>query len=325
MKVLFLGFSVTASSPGYYYVLKEQESKGELNFSVDFVALGGLHMHQLAYLLPELLKQKSADVVVLELLTSGARKLGDSNPNLYYELPLRSIIEFLILNDKKIVFLNLFRKDVNYKNDIMLDLFISLSCEYKLDLINVFDDFNRLEYPLEKYVWDYVHTTKKGAEYYAGRVADYFLENSFSSKKSTFSIGRLAKESFFNSIPLIVKENNCFLGKGFILPWQSLTVERELHFDFEEPTNSDMICFITGPTAAAISLFVNGSQVTSIRPFDAHSYYERVFVLPFKYNNIRKITFKLEDVVPSIKLIKGDWDRSCRQVKLVSLFIRKED
>jgi hypothetical protein len=165
----------------------------------------------------------------------------------------------LIFNDKKIVFLNLFRKDVNYKNDIMLYLFISLSCEYKLDLINVLDDFNRLEYPLEKYVWGYVHTTKKGAEYYARRVADFFCRKFIFIKKSTFSIGRLAKESFFNSIPLIVKENNCFLGNGFILPWQSLAV---------------MICFIAGSTAAAISFFVNGSQVTSLRPFDAHSYYE---------------------------------------------------
>lgn len=323
MNILFVGFSVTAAKPSYYEKISSLCDEGLLSYDVDYLALGGLHCHQLAYLFPSLLNQKTADIIVFELLTSGARKLGDTDPYRYYESPLRSMIDLLISLDKKIVFLNLYRKDVDYSNDKMLQTFSKLSADYNIPRINTYRNIDCISDDVNNYIWDVVHTTKQGATFYCDEVVDFFKDKSLSDFNHNKTV--LSTDGFYNMVPLIHKKENCFMGKGFFLPWQSITAYKSVVFEFSEPINSEMLCFVTGPTASQVEVKINDIDSFIVKPYDVHSYYERVFVVPFMRKGIKKVVFKLIDAVPDLTLIKSEWDCSCRQVKLVSFFCRDEE
>jgi len=314
MKVLFVGFSVTAAKPSYYYLLKEMELKGELDFTVDFIALGGVHVHELAYFFEGLVKQKQADHIVFELLTSGFRKVGNTQPERYYEEPLISIINQACKMTTSLSFLNLPRRDVDYEHDAMFQSFQTVAKQFGIPIYDVNSHYRDIFHGenVEEYIWDVVHTTKKGAELYASYIIDKI---DFTSSMTSLP----AEVKSFYSLECNKKTEFAFMGKGYQMNFQLLTPQRSLSYPFESKVNIDSIAFITGPNSSRVKIIINEDEEIFVNAYDQHSYYERVFVCPVNKKNVHSFSIFVEEEVPSISLLKGEWDSSSRFVKFLSV------
>ena len=70
-KILVLGYSVIADTPGL--VELAQAGSRDAPFELKKVGLGGVHLHQLKFLLGTILDQNPCDLLILEIGTPGYR------------------------------------------------------------------------------------------------------------------------------------------------------------------------------------------------------------------------------------------------------------
>jgi hypothetical protein len=147
---------------------------------VDYIALGGVHVNELVYLIKDLVSEKEYDHVVLKLLTSGFRKHGDSDPDRFYRQPLLSIMNSLKSGTTSISIINLLRKDDD-NNDLMSSVFKDVAKQYQLNFLDLASDMqaNFSAEEIDSCICDVVHTTSKGADYYANSIINWISNNTF--------------------------------------------------------------------------------------------------------------------------------------------------
>lgn len=323
MKVLFVGFSVTAATPGYYFELKKLREKGHIEFDVDFIGLGGVHLHQLCYIYDELISQKSPDHIVFEVLTSGHRKNDDGMGDRLYKEPFLSVLKSSLKKCSNIALLNLFRKDVDYEVDLMTKVYDDIAKAYNIPVIEMSKNFLSMidKGNIDDYIWDVVHTTKLGARTYADEIIQYF-SNLEQKPRINGELIQSDVTKMYTSESYNPKKEFAFLGKGFFIDFQMITPQKPLFYQLDNSIDIEEICFITGPNSGDLVLEINQNERVELAPYDSHSYYERVYFKPIGLKNVSNIKLSLDINAPSLELKKGEWDLSSRFVKFVCFCVK---
>lgn len=117
LKVKCIGFSVTGYGYPPYPVLLQQELKKDCSSEVEFSAVGGLSIDSLPSLMSIILKNNFYDVIILELATSWFSFL-----NLHDDVALkyiRSIYFQALKSSKRVIFLNLYRRDIEDNDTVV--------------------------------------------------------------------------------------------------------------------------------------------------------------------------------------------------------------
>tara|TARA_R110002124_G_scaffold109596_12_gene262614 strand:+ start:493 stop:1470 length:978 start_codon:yes stop_codon:yes gene_type:complete len=156
MKVLVLGYSVTAEGPGFVEIARDDIEAGS-DIQLVKAGLGGVQPHHARYLFPEILRHHQPDAVVLDQSTPAYRTFLKS-PHEYIKT-LHALLRDIQLSGLRFGFLDLPRTDVDFGDDWVVRLHAALAEECDVPHIVV----SRAEGLLR----DEVHPTEKGRQVYA--------------------------------------------------------------------------------------------------------------------------------------------------------------
>jgi len=156
MKVLVLGYSVTAEGPGFVEIAERSLGTGS-GISLVKAGLAGLQPYHARYLFPEILRQHQPDAVVLDQSTPAYRNFLQG-PGDYYRT-LKALMRDCQTAGIRFGFLDLPRSDVDFGNDWVVSHHAELAEAYGVPHVIVPLAAGRLR--------DEVHPTEDGRKQYA--------------------------------------------------------------------------------------------------------------------------------------------------------------
>ena len=156
MKVLVLGYSVTAEGPGFVEIAAQKLGKNS-NVTLVKAGLGGVQPYHARHLFPSILRHHKPDAVILDQSTPGYRNfLRDRN--VYFQ-SLHALLRDIQAQNLLFGFLELPRVDVDFSNDWVVDYHTQLAEEFKVPQVFV---------PFQKdLLRDEVHPTEVGRKIFA--------------------------------------------------------------------------------------------------------------------------------------------------------------
>mgnify|MGYP000468770025 CR=1 FL=1 len=116
-RVAVLGLSVSADQGGFVDRGRRDPEIGR-TFDLRKVALGGVNLRGLQFLLPEVFDGQETDLVVLEIATNAFR--GRTEPK-WYRTAFRNVVAFFEARDIRVAILDLPRFDIDPEADWMAD------------------------------------------------------------------------------------------------------------------------------------------------------------------------------------------------------------
>ncbi|MDO6838026.1 hypothetical protein Q4602_00945 [Paraglaciecola chathamensis] len=300
MKVLFLGFSVTADQDGFVECFASTTLE---SLDISKIALGGIQPHHLAFLVRDLLKNKSFDLVVLDISTAGFRSFLKKST---YLLALINILKEVMLKGAKPIVFDIPRVDVDPDKDWVFATNEKICKLFNLQYIRA---TNYLDEPLNTYFRDGIHTNSFGAS----RLAHILVNNINSTMCRKFSPS-------FDSIPDVVKKIQLdvyipddtsfdkveFYRTGYTKSFLQLK-EGEILL---VPVIDELYCngafYLMGPETGRFRLNF-GENEKVITALDSHCYYQRLGVSFFEGVPIRNQIAVINDPTrPNVELIKGE-------------------
>ena len=299
MKVLVLGFSVTADNDGF---VERFISTNFENLKVSKIALGGVQPHHLAFLVRDLLSNKSFDLVILDISTAGFRSFLKKS---IYLLSLINILKEVMLIGAKPIIFDIPRADIDPYKDWVFSTNEKICKLFNIQYIRAID---YMEGPLNNYFRDGIHTNSTGANL----LAEVLLNNINSSMCDEFS-------PTYDSLPEVVKSIQLdiyspddtsfnkveFSRAGYIKSFLQLKESEILQVSVSEQLYCNGVFYLMGPETGKFRLDF-GEDEKTITALDSHCYYRRLGVSFFEGISIRnKITLINDPIRPNVELIKG--------------------
>lgn len=156
MKVLVLGYSVTAEGPGFVEIAAQKLGSGSAITLVK-AGLGGVQPYHARHLFPSILRHHKPDAVILDQSTPGYR--GFLRDRKEYFRSLHALLRDVQAQGLKFGFLDLPRIDVDFADDWVADYHARLAADYGVPQVVV---------PLQEGVLrDEVHPTDTGRGIFA--------------------------------------------------------------------------------------------------------------------------------------------------------------
>ncbi len=298
MRVLVLGFSVTEDNNGYVEKINSKE-----DLEITKIGLGGIQPHHLAFIVSDILKNASAEIVVFELATAGFRSLL---PQSLYLLAFTIILKNALFNNIKPVVFDIPRSDIVADTDWVFKLNRSICKKYNIQYIAAHTSFEDV---VDSYLRDGIHTNEKGAQ----KLADIFEKNitisncaHFNPKLEDFPASirdcDLYIEHVFSNSDMDVEFTRSGYKNKFVTVANSLVVNTSI----KNRTYCYGVLYLMGPETGKFQLdFGNVSR--SVVALDAHCYYRRLGVTYFPNVEIgEKIVISNAQQRPEIMLLKGE-------------------
>ena len=278
MRVLFIGYSVTIQTNGFFDYLKQMYQDKDIH--VEHIAIGGANMNWILYYL-NAIDFKQYNSVVLEISTS-TRWLG-SDYNRYMNI-ISFIVDYISLFVNKIGFLDFSRTDVSI-NDVLHQVIADCAIYKNLPIIS----WDNAKGELSSYVYDGIHPNAQGIRLYA-ELANSLLD--LISNKS--SLNYHAHSGFYNLYEkykpffmsinqlLIVNNQNTFenFSKGGI-NYDLLVIEEGNKVEIKLDKDYEIMGLLLkiGPKTgrAIVSDSISGDILVDKTIYDERSYYERYF------------------------------------------------
>jgi hypothetical protein len=306
IKIKCIGFSVTGYGDPSYPVSMENYFKKSGNIAqVSYSSVGGLSIDALPYLLKTIVKKGDVDLVILEITTSWFSfvRTHQEEANNYIQL----IINYLESIDVKIVFLNLYRKDID-DNDIVVQAIHTLAygkypiLDFKAHYRKQFTDTG------DDGTTDGVHPKPEAIEQFSTKVCE-FIWNNFTKIKINQST--LQNSGYYDLLTLKAsqdKEHFFDNHHGIALSTTKVGQGEILEIQFPEKKRISGIFYIFGPDTNQITLTLDG-ELINVPMRDEMSYYRRI---GYRYLGIRdvqnlKVEHPLE--VMKIKLAREPWEK----------------
>jgi|GEM_PF-3919952 len=318
MKVLVVGFSITAEMPGYVekaasLILPEEA------LTLSKVGLGGLHPINIKYLFPSILRDHAPDVVILDHSTSSFRQFPLSREE--YKSGLKSILRTCWEAKVQVGIFDLPRADVDYTDDWVVKYHEELSD--KLSISHCLAPIG------EGLLRDVVHPTALGHQLYAEALLQLVKR-----------VGPIeADADFFLGVPQYDAITVCSLASdhyaredfnrgGYSLPLVNIRAGDTLSLALDAPARIYGVTSLMGPKTGYLKLDVEG-RGRNVLSYDEHSYYNRLSV--FSVAGGGAATFTSAQICitqtpeqPKVALLKGVADTSARVGAIGHILIERD-
>lgn len=156
MKILVLGYSVTAEGPGFVEIAKDQLGKAS-GVTLTKAGLGGVQPYHARYLFPKIIRQQQPDAVILEQSTPAFRSFLKGPKD--YQHSLHALLRECQSSEISFGFLDLPRADFDFENDWV--------SRYHADIAEAYGVPHAIVLRQPGMLRDEVHPTSVGKEVYA--------------------------------------------------------------------------------------------------------------------------------------------------------------
>ena len=306
IKIKCIGFSVTGyGDPSYPVAMESYFRQKSIDVNVSYSSVGGLSIDALPYLLKGVVKKGDIDLVILEITTSWFSyvRTQQEEANNY----LRLIINYLESIEVRIIFLNLYRADID-DNDIVVRAIKKLTQEkypiidfkahYRKQFIAAGDDGTT----------DGVHPKPETIDYFVANVCE-FINSNYGLLK--IYQAELKNSTYFDLISLEVpSEKRCIFDNhhGLVAQTAILDQTEYLELRFDKKTRISGIFYIFGPDTNQVNLTLDG-EIINIPMRDEMSYYRRI---GYRYLGIRDVEYlKVQhpQEILDVRLAREPWEK----------------
>jgi hypothetical protein len=304
-KILFLGFSVTAESPGYFGFLDSMP-----NVELHKVGIGGIQPHHLQFFIQDEINKYSPDYVVLEISTAGFRSFLKKEE---YFFAVLYMINVILRSNAVPIILDLPRGDIDYSIDWVTQFHSNIALEFGVPYINLCGDEDLMGC-LNELLRDGIHTTEQGAQFFANKIninlkdivektllIDIFNPIDEFGNKFNLNCNSLAVKNNSNQ-----QEYKEFKRSGYSDIFVILDSHMPLRIDFNEIVNICGISYLMGPETSQVSLNFNNNKIKNIITYDQFCYYTRLGITMFEPLLSEKVVIESSDAKPIVNLQKGD-------------------
>ena len=303
-----IGFSVTAYMDDSYpiYLQKKLDLVGNNEFLVSYVSLGGLSIDSMPYLMNKMVNNNREQIIVLELATSWY-SLFRSDFNNALE-SIKEIVNFVEMAGSKIIFLNLYRKDID-DDDIVVRVIEQVAAGKHL-IIDLKKHFrNLLKDTGNDLTIDGVHPTKDAIDFISDQLfkeiigiqADIFVNHSAIAGQSHISYKSWLPEG--HGFEEVVFDNR----KGFKSRTLKLKGGECVEFDLPAGSIVSGIFFVMGPDTGIAEYFLDYEKIV-VQMQDEMSFYRRLGYKEIEPRIVKKIKIYQPDVPSQIKLSRDPWE-----------------
>lgn len=177
-KIAFLGNSVTAQKEGYAHQLASQINAYFLpNHEFIFAGIGGIGSLASCFLIEDFVLRHQPDLCFVECTVAD---IGYATPSQYIKPAVEGIIQKLIASYSQICFLHLYNTHTSANRaDEIIEDYEEVLADYKIPSINVREiicaRISDSIYQKADILYDGVHTTNRGATFYAEAIMDAFI------------------------------------------------------------------------------------------------------------------------------------------------------
>lgn len=319
MKLLVLGYSVTAEKNSYVEYARERLS-GEGGLTVAKVGYGGLQPHDARYLFPSVIRREAPDIIVLDQATPAFRKFTSNAAE--YRLCLLSVIRICQRQGIRLALLDLPRTDVDYADDWVTRLHAEEAARADIPCLRV---AGRPED-----VWDEVHPTETGKEHYADALVGLIAQARVPAGDS----GLLANVPEYDCLELDDRAppalgRKIFERGGDIVTMVQLDEDQSVAFDFGSLVTIRAVSYLMGPRTGYLELVVDGRTFTALA-YDGFCYYERLGVYSLDPRAVppgargMRLTIRQLRGLPEVPLRKGDPYTGPRSGAVAHVFLERD-
>lgn len=335
-KILFLGFSATAQKSGYFDKIKEMfSSKYADTIKLTRVGLGGLQPYHVRYLFPPLIRESSADLIVLVIAASAFRKDSQFYSAEDHLMTMLSLIAVSRQQGCSVAVIDFFRDDVDYDDDWVSKLHHAICSKMDVPYLNIAEEIYREAALREGLRSDGVHTNQKGSDYYGTRISEYLFSLMDNNSDRQNFVNRQDLSLFataFDSIPctsLVTTPNQYatffFERTGYAATLIEIAEGQSIELQLPEIKTVCGFSYLMHPLSGYVKYIIDGVHIEKFLTYDAHSYYPRIGAAVFAPSNARKIVFSQMEGLPPVKLLKGEVNDGPRIGRLGRVFVQKHD
>ncbi|SDE60282.1 SGNH/GDSL hydrolase family protein [Ruegeria marina] len=309
-KVLVVGFSVTAETPGF---VGAAQHNLENIFDIQKAAIGGIHPHDLRHLFDSIMETYRPDIVILELSTAGFRQLkfgaGDHLKS------LNALLGCCARLKAKVAFLDLPRNDVDYSNDWLYDMHEKICHEHDFPIVQIKKVTGLLR--------DFVHPSEEGIKVYSLALQE-LLSRDLRVPSPNFETANHHQYGALLAHDLLCAgaASRLFRRSGYEVNCVELTPGKPLELKLETPEIISGATFLMGPRSGMIRLTYDGGERIA-NCYDQFCYYERFGLNKFEPFTATSILLEQLPDIPQTALLKGDVDTSERRGYLAHLLTTK--
>jgi hypothetical protein len=302
MKVLALGFSVTAQYPGYVGIISSAW-KDDADLDIIGVGLGGLQHYHTRYLFPAIINEHKPDVIIIDHATPAFRNwASDIVGQQDYKKSMMSLLRVCCEHKVRVLLIDFPRADVDYNNDWVTiyhkEISDALSIPYKLLQLK------------DKILRDEVHTTKLGDIYYAEEVVQLIGQAALVTKLDLYAdlLSDLPRyDSVLASEICVDKNEKVFFSRsGYSEYFIKINEGETIALDFGKKMLISGYSNLIGPLSGFMEMNING-KINRHLNYDQHCYYNRIKATILSESVISsQLAIKQVPEIPDIKLLKGD-------------------
>lgn len=314
-RILFVGFSVTIQTNGYFDTLKNS-LKDKLH--MDYYAIGGANLRAILYLLNDI-PFDEYDVVIFEVSTSTRWLKNDYHR---YQNIFDVIVGYALTKTGMVACLDLSRLDVNRSDDVLHQA-IKDVCRSRKILCHSWQG------SLEGFVYDGIHPNAKGISEYA-QLAESLIYAILDWKKKPVKLDR--DLLFFQEYnPFLMSVDNLRIEglydishftKGGVDKKCVVVNEGEmvrLHLNGKYCINGMLLRI--GPTSSRMFVKSDLGEELNRLPYDERNYYYRFFPLYFRMDLVSFLDVQSVHENSRPKLLKGDESMEQQEVSIAGLFL----
>jgi len=318
MKVLVLGYSVTAETPGFVEIADAMPETA--SYTLHKVGLGGFQPSSAIHVFNTEIQRWHPDIVILEQSTPAFRLYSPNRSD--YSLWLMSLLRSCAEINAKFGFLELPRRDLDFQNDWVIDLHKDYCERYGLGQIIGPKDRGLLR--------DEVHPNENGRQ--------YFAESLIAAIKGSGAI-RIDNSEFIGVPEYMALQINKMIGSekfsvetynrsGFDSDMIFLKPKETLSISFDQPICINGYIGMSGPKSGNMWVTLN-DECKKIAMHDKYSYYNRPSAhILYSHSNVNKyqcmkIDFEQSPELPDVELLKGEKDTSIRSGAVSHLLVTK--
>ena len=317
MKLLVLGFSLTAVQDGYTQPFRERLARSNPELAVDFCGLGGLNPTFVPIALANILGKDTYTHVLLEISTSIYGRITTDTDEDIEDLVF-DILTLIADHGASVAFAKFFRMGHDYKSQKFDTILDRIAQTYAIPLVNLADglvDERGIDFAVST-LRDDVHTNASGSEFQADAL--------MAELGVWFASGRpvsVPRPTYLRQI-FLPQQDDEFAKQNYAFACLKIAEGERLSVEMSETLITGM-AYIMGPDSGDFRVGLNGTHDYALTAFDERCYYERIGMRRLGPRFATSLTVDQKADLPTVPLLKGEAYLGPRNLRLLGFTIRR--